>query len=1726
MMWTELHASLLSRAFEKVLARPEVGSVAYVRCLTPDVVAALAAAPSFSPKDWRVYRVADASQPASRSITADQAVELREAKREAVLLLVDTSRAGAGMDGIYSAARQIDEAGLFAEALRLARREVESHMGRPVRAYAERAIEKAQGFGRLCSISPWSQFQFLVQIVNERRHPGELVWLLGLWPIKQQGNGMSEREGLDVSRLMVERLLGPASAGQSPTQRIEALRLVDPSGQQKIELERFLHFAATRPLLPALAALADKPQLWVNALQFEGTGQTIQAIAIIPWRTRAGRLVKWSGLTEVPEEPLPVLTLDPQAELNGNYSSVEVRWRAVPETLAKDAAQYHVALVTDMQDELVSREVSHAERREQKCRFTNDDFSLSSERALLSAKVVISVVGNEAVETQESEEFLIRFGTPPERPTGGVGRVMRSFSEGLIELEDREAVSNVLSETPLFTQDARGYVSLRVPGFGKSYRVFRPPLIKEIEEDWFRRNGEVGRWRVRVRTSGARAGSPEFVSMSPPPNLAAPLWQSVWERVAISSRRMALDRFATVGGGVAQVYDQNGRTFDSIVKEYLLAWAALLEQADPQCALANTVEIQSLSGRTIGLIVLPAHPLRVAWHVAYDNLVLHARFAEAQTPKRVREEFALLDGAMFPAFLPGTEPGKSFVFADTLGFHAVGMVPDDDREPKAAVAILARALGESDSGETAPTVGRESAQVLGDEICKYIECHHTARVVHIHALRPGDGLTMARALGHVYRRSGRGGEMEDFEPAEQTPGLSFVLELYPSERQRGMAGRFIVEAREKRRSGAGIVSEEDRWMLQSESLPGGTVLPRLRWARKREKVPTVPAHLAVAFDTFDSHVEPEPIPSGGRRRPYFAFGLISFFERQYTSVPSPMWRSALLHAAEGEKHPADRTHTERLMRLQQIVQDCVARSLGKERAIPTLRTEITPEKADELRKLHRLCDWVITLDRNAGIEYFDSPRDHREIYDAYVIDCVPEREDLGCLQLITSTSNLEEVRALLDRALDQMGLSRSRRNAEFLLEHLKALSGRLAIRLTGQKAATAELIALALFHAHCWQASEEDQDWMSLRRGFFVPIDDVRDLLPPLDPRRHGASLPLPDVASQQHLGMRPDLIYVTYAGRKGLLFRLIEVKYRRHLRTARSLDGLDALRQQVESLRSRWDEWYGDSDVPATFRAVRRAKLARVLRFYADKARRHADDEACKGLGEEAYRELTAEIDKMVERGTEYAFGAGEATDLGWIFCPEYAGARPLQIAAPGWDTRIFLFGPGPWFRGVAPQAAQLSSGPAGAPLESLKREGAEASVLPPAEAPAGGEEHCGRAAQPVPIEVAGEQSPATEAGPAGMAGQQAAAATPSICVGTSVHRGGEVRWPLSVRGNPHLLLAGLPGMGKTTCILNLCGQMVGLGIQPIVFSYHEDIDAKLQRIVERVRFIDFDGLGFNPLQVLDRRQRKAHLDVAGAVRDIFMAIFPELGDIQGERIRRAIKESFGERGWDDPCEDPVQMVEPEFGRFVEILRSDPKPDRGLRALLARLDELEDYGFFRAAATQESLWQSEIPVVLRIHATQNDNLQKAFAALVFYGLYKDMFRRGIQERITHAIVFDEAHRAARLQLIPTMAKECRKYGISLVLASQEARDFHVSVFSAIANYLVLRLTEADARALAKNVATSDQERALIDRIKQLERFQAFYCSESERKPVLVALLPEAPRPGSASDARFVRETA
>jgi DNA polymerase III delta prime subunit len=325
-------------------------------------------------------------------------------------------------------------------------------------------------------------------------------------------------------------------------------------------------------------------------------------------------------------------------------------------------------------------------------------------------------------------------------------------------------------------------------------------------------------------------------------------------------------------------------------------------------------------------------------------------------------------------------------------------------------------------------------------------------------------------------------------------------------------------------------------------------------------------------------------------------------------------------------------------------------------------------------------------------------------------------------------------------------------------------------------------------------------------------------------------------------------------------------------------------------------------------------------------------------------------------------------------------------------------------------------------------------------------------------------------------------------------------VDWSVSIRSNPHMMMVGLPGMGKTTALINMCRQLTEAGIAPVIFSYHDDIDEKLTGAIGPMRTVDFDGLGFNPLRV-DAASQTAYIDVAGTLRDIFSSIFPDLGEIQLEELRGAIKQSYDDLGWNERGVERPQP--PRFRTFLDILKSRPKPNQNL---LARLQELDDYGFFDGEDGDAGILVDGRPTLIRVHLSTNEIVQRAFSSFVLYSVYKDMFRRGVQDGITHAIIFDEAHRAAKLKLIPKLAKECRKYGLALALASQGVRDFDGALFEAVANYLVLRVTEGDARTLARNTGpTADQQRT-ADRLKALKPYHAMFFSAVSQKPTSLRL--------------------
>ena len=88
---------------------------------------------------------------------------------------------------------------------------------------------------------------------------------------------------------------------------------------------------------------------------------------------------------------------------------------------------------------------------------------------------------------------------------------------------------------------------------------------------------------------------------------------------------------------------------------------------------------------------------------------------------------------------------------------------------------------------------------------------------------------------------------------------------------------------------------------------------------------------------------------------------------------------------EGIKHPAKSVLTDRLSKLNRVIFKAVVRQAECPASDwPVLQTRLSSDQIDALRTIHHRADWVVTVDRNAGVEFFDSPNEEPAIYDAYV----------------------------------------------------------------------------------------------------------------------------------------------------------------------------------------------------------------------------------------------------------------------------------------------------------------------------------------------------------------------------------------------------------------------------------------------------------------------------------------------------------------------------------------------------------------------------------------------------------------------------------------------------------------------------------------------------------------------------------------------------------------------
>lgn len=108
----------------------------------------------------------------------------------------------------------------------------------------------------------------------------------------------------------------------------------------------------------------------------------------------------------------------------------------------------------------------------------------------------------------------------------------------------------------------------------------------------------------------------------------------------------------------------------------------------------------------------------------------------------------------------------------------------------------------------------------------------------------------------------------------------------------------------------------------------------------------------------------------------------------------------------------------------------------------------------------------------------------------------------------------------------------------------------------------------------------------------------------------------------------------------------------------------------------------------------------------------------------------------------------------------------------------------------------------------------------------------------------------------------------------------------------------------------------------------------------------------------------------------------------------------------------------------------------------------------------------------------------------------------------------DIAHRGTR-RAMERIAKEGRKYGVSLAVVSQRPHELSETVLAQCVNYLCFRITNPDDQAYVKSLLP-DAESALIDTLTALARGEVLALGEAVPVPMRFQMFKPDPSPNSA----------
>lgn len=739
-------------------------------------------------------------------------------------------------------------------------------------------------------------------------------------------------------------------------------------------------------------------------------------------------------------------------------------------------------------------------------------------------------------------------------------------------------------------------------------------ILKTIEQRILAEPQHPSGWRMQINLDTAEP--PSEVRLTLPSSAAMESFRAARE-----------DMFTAVRKDTAELIMQ-GLSFRDAEKECLAYAEAYLDlvlnlnrQAETTSgperqqylqALRNVLAVDSIHviltdfrGRhREAVLVSPTHPLRTLWlssWVALGNDWIQ-KIKEGGKDYIPHVRSALLDCLVPSAYPVGVpvEDGRIFTPVDNLNAFWALYAPTTEENSRSLIAEICSALGLAEPSAAGAYI---SGKVIADKIERYLSQHPYVRELSLNVFNPGAGSVIADALLFLQQK-------------REHADLRYDIRLFTADPDSPVLGESFESIF---RPGATINEAADAFATSTGThLFSKLNLAKYALAEFHANAKDFPAHISVLQDVFPAE-ELSIVEKPMGITPLH--GLIQDFDTEFVDDDSgTLWqkRPVVGRSPNTDSQAACFDLLSSLSRHLCFATAAVAASGASFKSVPVVTLGLDVAQRELIYEVHQISDWVFTIDRNMGIEFFD--HGGRKNRPDYLIDYVPGTSSQATHNLIISSRSNDELVAMLKPVLLGYGLSADGEQSVQILANLRSLSGQLALKLISAPTQQAEALGLALARLYLeYQGALSNQ--------VIVPLDAHTDLY-----RSSGDAEDANDAMSLQ----RTDLaLFDLDLTERTITCNLIEVKCYSQVGDFAAFNQLkeriaSQINQSERILQRHFDPALKKPDRPD--RLLKSRELAQILRFYLERSVRY-------GIFDETAAQEARGLLESIEQGYSLQF-------------------------------------------------------------------------------------------------------------------------------------------------------------------------------------------------------------------------------------------------------------------------------------------------------------------------------------------------------------------------------------------------------------------------------------------------------------------------------------------------------